>query len=184
MGVGRVMAEVVAVCRSETHTFSKDSYNSIELIKGIGVRGDAHAGETVQHFSRVKADPDQPNLRQVHLIHEELFNELAKHGFNLSPGDLGENITKSGIDLLSLPQGARLHLGADAVVEITGLRNPCKQIEHFRTGLLERVVSKDGGHVVRKTGVMGIVLKSGVVETSDRIRVDLPDEPQIPLEVV
>lgn len=182
--MGRVTAQVIAVCINAQHTFSKQQCDSIELIAGYGVRGDAHAGKTVQHLSRVKVDPYAPNLRQVHLIHEELFSELAHHGYNIQPGDLGENITTSGINLLSLSEGTQLHLGSGAVVEITGLRNPCKQIENFRTGLLECVVSRDGERIFRQTGVMGIVRKGEIVKPGDTIQIPNTPAPHIPLNVV
>lgn len=99
------MATVISVSKSDEHTFSKQVLHSITLIAGDGVEGDAHCGKTVQHRSRVKADPTQPNLRQVHLIHSELFEELKEQGFDVAAADLGENITTRGIDLLSLPKG-------------------------------------------------------------------------------
>ena len=175
---------VVSVHVSADHTFSKDPARAIELDEGIGVRGDAHAGTTVKHRSRVARDPDQPNLRQVHLIHRELFEELASDGHVVEPGQLGENITTAGIDLLSLPVGARLHIG-DAVIVVTGLRNPCQQINDFQPGLLKRVLRKDdAGEVQRLTGVMGIVARSGTVRPSDPITVELPPEPHHPLAKV
>jgi MOSC domain-containing protein YiiM len=140
---------------------------------------------TVKHRSRVAQDPTQPNLRQVHLIHEELFAEVARAGYEVSPGDLGENITTSGIDLLGLPVGTLLHIGAEAVVEVTGLRNPCLQIDSFRSGLLKQVVGRDeDGNVVRKAGIMSIVVHGGEVRPGDPIRVELPAEPHRPLERV
>ena len=157
----------------------------IRLIEGIGVEGDAHSGRTVKHRSRVARDPAQPNLRQVHLIHFELFDELSKHGHHVNPGELGENITTTGIDLLSLPRGTRLHLGASAVVEITGLRNPCVQIERFQSGLLAAVLPLGpDGEVLRKTGVMSIVISDGYVMPGDPITVRLPEGSHEPLVVV
>jgi MOSC domain-containing protein YiiM len=176
---------VTSVSRSPGHGFSKTVAPSLRLLAGVGVEGDAHAGPTVKHRSRVARDPAQPNLRQVHLLHSELLEELHARGFPIEPGMLGENITTAGIDLLGLPTGARLHLGADAVVEITGLRNPCSQIEDFHEGLLTAVVDRDAsGHAVRKTGVMGIVLAGGVVHAGDVVRVELPEPPYRALEVV
>jgi MOSC domain-containing protein YiiM len=150
--------QVVAVCRSAGHEFSKVVQPSVGLIAGLGIEGDAHSGVKVQHRSRVAADPEQPNLRQVHLLHAELFEELAAKGFDVQAGQLGENITTQGLELLALPTGTRLTIGA-AVIELTGLRNPCGQIENFRPGLLSAVLDRDGaGRLVRKAGVMGVVL--------------------------
>jgi hypothetical protein len=168
---------VIAVSRDETHSFTKPNVESIELVAGRGVKGDAHWGETVQHLVRVREDPTKPNLRQIHLIHGELHDELKQQGFEIGPGDIGENITTRGIDLLSLPRGTLLHLGTEAMVEITGLRTPCKQIERFRAGLLAAVSQDASGNLFFKSGIMGIVLKSGVVRAGDAIRVELPPEP-------
>lgn len=176
---------VVAVCRDGEHRFSKTAVDEIVLLPGLGVQGDAHLGVTVQHRSRVAADPTQPNLRQVHLIHAELFTEVGEHGFDVDAGQLGENITTRGVDLLSLPRGTLLHLGDEAVVEITGLRNPCRQINTFQSGLLKRVLTKDSaGELERKTGVMGVVSTGGVVRAGDGIVVELPLTPHQPLEPV
>lgn len=179
------MAEIVAVARDDGHRFSKPLLPAIRLLAGLGVEGDAHCGETVKHRSRVAVDPTQPNLRQVHLIHAELFEELADRGFSLRPGDMGENITTRGIDLLGLPAGTRLRLGPDALVEITGLRNPCAQIEAFRPGLLKAVLGRDAdGQLIRKAGIMGIVLEGGEVRPGDTIDVSLPALPHRALERV
>ena len=176
---------VEAVSLSPGHTMAKPNQASIRLVEGLGVEGDAHAGVTVKHRSRVARDPSQPNLRQVHLIHSELFDEVADHGHTVRPGDLGENITTRGIDLLTLPKGTRLRLGAEAVVEITGLRNPCYQIDNFQPGLLAQMVSKDeDGNIIRKAGVMSIVISGGVVRPGDPIEVTLPEEPHFALERV
>lgn len=176
---------VVAVSKDGQHHFSKTVTDRIELLAGLGVAGDAHAGITVQHRSRVAADPSQPNLRQVHLIHAELFAELEQRGFDVSPGQLGENITTSGLDLLGLPRGTRLHLGGQAVVEVTGLRNPCAQINAFQSGLLAAVVGRGvEGQVVRKAGVMGVVVSGGRVVAGDEIQVVLPAHPFHALERV
>jgi len=178
-------ASVVAVSRSPTHSFSKPEVESIRLLAGLGVEGDAHAGETVKHRSRVKADPTQANLRQVHLIQAELFDELAAKGFSVAPGELGENVTTRGIDLLGLPAGARLRIGPTAVVEVTGLRNPCIQIDRFQKGLLAAVLDRDGqGRLVRKAGIMGIVLTGGEIRPGDGIAVTLPPPPHRPLDRV
>jgi MOSC domain-containing protein YiiM len=176
---------IVAVARSAGHDFSKQPVDRITLVADLGVEGDAHAGITVQHRSRVARDPRQPNLRQVHLLQAELLADLEAAGYTVVPGDLGENITTRGIDLLALPAGARLHLGASAVVELTGLRNPCAQIDAFRTGLLSAVVGKlPDGQIVRKTGVMSVVRAGGEVRPGDPIRVEWPGPPHRPLDVV
>lgn len=176
-GNSRIAGEVVSVHLSPAHTFSKESRDLINLLEGLGVEGDAHCGVTVKHRSRVKADASQPNLRQVHLIHSELFDFLGEADFAVKSGDLGENITTRGIDLLALPVGSRLAIG-DAVISVTGLRNPCQQINDFRDGLLKQVVRTDsGGNVVRLAGIMGTVSRGGVVRPGDRIRVELPPLP-------
>ncbi len=176
---------VVAVSRHDQHRFSKPTTDEIALLAGLGVQGDAHAGTTVQHRSRVAADPTQPNLRQVHLIHAELHDELREQGFAVDAGQLGENITTRGLDLLGLPRGAVLRLGGQAVIEITGLRNPCNQINAFRPGLLNAVLHRDEhGRLVRKAGIMGVVLHGGPVKPGDTIGVELPDGPHVPLDRV
>jgi MOSC domain-containing protein YiiM len=176
------MSSVAAVSLRAGHHFSKTPSPGIRLLKGLGVAGDAHMGETVKHRSRVRKDPMQPNLRQVHLIHAELFDELRAKGFAVKPGELGENITTAGIDLLALPTGTRLHLGASAVVEITGLRNPCIQIDNFQKGLMAATLDKDpDGNLVRKAGIMSIVIAEGDVRPGDAVRVELPAMPHRPL---
>ena len=176
---------VEAVHKSASHTLIKPGQPSLRLLAGLGVEGDAHMGVTVKHRSRVARDPSQPNLRQVHLIHAELHDELRTHGFTVGAGQMGENITTRGVDLLHLPVGTRLHLGAEAVVEITGLRNPCAQLERLQPGLLEAVLDHDAqGHLIRKAGVMGVVLAGGEVRPADPIRVELPQEPHQPLQPV
>jgi len=174
---------VVAVSRSSGHAFSKPNQASIRLLAGLGVEGDAHAGVAVKHRSRVAQDPTQPNLRQVHLIHEELFTEVGAKGFTVTPGALGENVTTRGVDLLGLSAGTILRLGADAVVEVTGLRNPCGQINGLADGLLKELVIADAaGGVVRKGGVMSVVRAGGIVRPGDPITVIRPDGPHRPLE--
>lgn len=169
---------VEAVSCGPSHDFSKAVQQRIRLIAGLGVQGDAHAGVTVKHRSRVQQDPTQPNLRQVHLIHAELREELRAAGFSIAPGDLGENLLTRGIDLLGLAPGTRLLIGDHAEVQITGLRNPCGQIENFRSGLLKAVLEKDDkGNIIRKAGVMGIVLSSGDVMCGDAISIELPPAP-------
>jgi MOSC domain-containing protein YiiM len=164
---------------------SKPNQTSIRLLAGLGIEGDAHAGETVKHRSRVARDPSQPNLRQVHLIHAELHDELAASGYAIAPGDMGENVTTRGLDLLALPTGARLHLGAEAVVEVTGLRNPCAQLDGIQSGLMAATLDRDeDGALIRKAGVMAIVLAGGDVQPGDLIRVELPAEPHRPLAPV
>ena len=167
---------------SATHTMSKASRARIRLLEGLGVEGDAHLGATVKHRSRVARDPSQPNLRQVHLIHAELLDELDEAGFAVTAGMMGENVTTRGVDLLALPAGARLHLGADAVVEVTGLRNPCAQLDGLSPGLMAATLDRDErGDLVRKAGVMGVVVAGGEVRPGDPIRVELPPEPHRPL---
>lgn len=173
------MSAVQAVHRSAVHGFSKATEPFVVLLPGLGVEGDAHAGPTVKHRSRVAVDPNQPNLRQVHLLAAELLDELA-----VPPGALGENVTTTGLDLIGLPVGTRLRLGPDAVVELTGLRNPCRQIDHYRRGLLKQVVHHDAaGALVRRAGVMSVVLAGGTVRPGDAIAVELPAR-HMPLEVV
>jgi len=175
-------AIVTSVSCSKEHTFTKPNETTIFLVAGLGVRGDAHMGETVKHRSHIRKFGHIPNLRQVHLIHEELFEELHAGGFNLRPGSIGENVTTRGIDLLALPTGTRLRLGAEALIEITGLRNPCRQIEAFQTGLLQAVLGHDAnGNLIRKTGVMAVVITSGEVRVGDTIAVTLPKGEQRPL---
>ena len=179
------MGVVTAVSLSRGHHFSKPNALSIRLLAGLGVDGDAHAGVTVKHRSRVRRDPSQPNLRQVHLVHAELFDELREKGFVVVPGDIGENVTTRGIDLLALPTGTRLRLGETATVEITGLRNPCVQLDTFQKGLMAATLDKDSdGNLVRKAGVMGVVLEGGEVRPGDAIAVELPASPHRPLQPV
>lgn len=176
---------VAAVHLSPGHTFGKEARASIRLLAGLGVEGDAHLGVTVKHRSRVKRDPDQPNLRQVHLIHGELHDELRGMGFGVHPGEMGENVTTRGVDLLGLPTGTRLRLGGEAVVEITGLRNPCVQLDRFQPGLMKACLDHDAhGGLVRKAGVMGIVIAGGDVHPGDAIAIELPPEPRRALEPV
>jgi MOSC domain-containing protein YiiM len=178
-------ATIIAVHAHATHAFSKTTQPHITLLQGLGVEGDAHCGALVKHRSRVKRDPTQPNLRQVHLIHTELLDELRAQGFTVQPGQLGENISTRGIDLLGLPQGTRLTLGAAAVVEVTGLRNPCPQIERFQAGLQKAVLDHDAqGNLVRKAGVMAVVIAGGVVHAGDAITVQLPAGTHAPLVCV
>lgn len=176
---------VVAVCRSAGHGFSKPVVESIELRVGHGVVGDAHGGATVKHRSRVARDPSQPNLRQVHLLHEEMLAHLQSAGFALAPGVIGENVTTCGIDLLALPRGTRLALGPTAQVEVTGLRNPCHQLDGYQRGLMAALLDRDGdGRLIRKAGVMAVVVAGGVVRAGDRIDVQLPHAPHQVLEPV
>jgi len=178
------MAHVEALHLSPDHGFSKASVPVIRLLEGRGVEGDAHCGETVQHRSQVAADPSQPNLRQVHLIHGELFDELLDAGFAVRPGELGENVTTRGLDLLALPVGAQLVIG-DAVVTVTGLRNPCQQINAFQPGLLKQVLRTDeAGRPVRLAGVMGIVSRGGTIARGEAIAVRLPSGTHFPLSRV
>jgi len=178
-------AQVVSVSLHARHQLSKWPVPVIQLVKGVGVQDDAHAGITVQHRSRVKADPSQPNLRQVHLIHAELLDALRAQGFRADPGMLGENVTTRGLDLLSLPRGTRLRLGRQAVVELTGLRNPCGQLDAFQPGLMAAVLDRDAnGQRIRKCGVMAIVVKGGAVSEDDVISVTMPRGVPVPLTPV
>ena len=176
---------VVGVSRSRGHTFSKPNQPRITLVAGLGVEDDAHHGVTVRHRSRVARDPTQPNLRQVHLIHAELHDELAAAGVPVRPGAMGENVTTRGIALLDLPTGTRLRIGRDAVVQLTGLRNPCTQLDGFQPGLLRAVLDRlPDGSVVRKCGVMSVVLAGGNVAPGDPIEVEPPMPPHQRLGVV
>jgi MOSC domain-containing protein YiiM len=176
---------VIAVSCASAHAFTKKNQLSVRLLPGLGVEGDAHSGVTVRHRSRVARDPTQLNLRQVHLIHAELFTGLTARGFKVRPGELGENITTQGVDLLSLPVATRLRIGSTAMVEITGLRNPCSQIDRFQKGLMSAVLDRDeAGRLVRKAGVMSIVLMGGDIFVGDAIRVELPAKPHRRLEPV
>ncbi|MEH2478663.1 MOSC domain-containing protein YiiM [Nitrobacteraceae bacterium AZCC 2146] len=179
------MARVVAVCFRRGHHFSKTPSLSIRLLTGLGVEGDAHMGEKVQHLYLARKNPDAPNLRQVHLMHSELFDEVRAKGFDVKPGDLGENITTEGVDLLGLSTGTKLYLGDEAIIEITGLRNPCHQIDDFQKGLLKATLDKDAdGKLVRKSGIMSVVLTGGDVRPGDTIRVEPPEGPHRPLLLV
>ena len=178
-------ATVIAVSRSPIHTFSKPITDTIRLLAGLGVEGDCHNGATVKHLSRLLRFGSAPNLRQVHLIHAELFDELRQAGFCVSAGDMGENVTTRGVELLSLPKGARLHLGEDAVIEVTGLRNPCRQLDRLQAGLMAATLDRDDeGKLVRKAGVMSTVVAGGEVRPGDTIRVELPAGPHEPLAPV
>lgn len=178
-------ARVVAVHRSRVHGFSKHAEDAITLIEGLGVEGDAHAGVTVKHRSRVARDASAPNLRQVHLLHAELFDELVERDHAVFPGDMGENVTTRGVDLLALPTGTRLRLGEQAEVEITGLRNPCSQIDRFQPGLTAAVLDRDAdGNLVRKAGVMAVVRRGGEVRGGDVIAIELPPGPHRALQPV
>jgi len=172
------IGSVQAVSRNAAHGLSKSNVGAIRLAAGLGVEGDAHAGETVQHLSRLALHRTDPNLRQVHLIHAELHDELKAAGFAVAPGQMGENITTRGLDLLGLPTGARLHLGTQAVVEVTGLRTPCSQLDGLQEGLMAATLGRDAaGRPIRKAGVMGIVVESGEVRPGDTIAVEAPRRP-------
>ena len=179
------MGFVVAVAARGTHRITKDLQDSINLISGHGVQGDAHSGSTVKHRSRVAKDPTQPNLRQVHLIHAELFDMLAENGFAVGPAMMGENITTRGIDLLGLSVGTRLQIGDEAVIEITGLRNPCHQLNGLIPGLMQAVLDcADDGSLIRLAGVMGIVITGGMVMAGDPITMAFSPNPHITLQPV
>ena len=183
---GGTRGEVTAVSVSATHTMTKPPADSITLLEGLGVEGDAHHGVTVKHRSHVRRDPTKPNLRQVHLIHSELHDELASRGFpGLQPGQMGENVTTKGVDLLGLPVGTKLRLGSEAVVEVTGLRNPCVQLDGIQPGLMKATLDRDDdGNVVMKSGIMGVVHAGGEVRPGDPIGVELPPEPHVRMQKV
>jgi MOSC domain-containing protein YiiM len=179
------VASVVAVSAKAGHGVDKPNRPAIRLVAGEGVEGDAHRGATVKHRSRVRRDPAQPNLRQVHLIAVELLDELEGRGFDVAPGRMGENVTTSGVDLLALPTGTRLRLGSDALVELTGLRNPCAQLEELQPGLQGAVLDRaEDGSLVRRAGVMAVVVSGGEVRPGDDLQVELPPEPHHPLQPV
>lgn len=176
---------VLGVAKDSEHRFSKTPCDSITLVEGHGVAGDAHAGATVQHRSRVAVDPTQPNLRQVHLLQSEFLTLARQSGYDVGPGDLGENILTEGVDLLGLPRDALLRIGPEAVVRVTGLRNPCHQIDGFRRGLLSLAVGRgERGEIERRAGVMGVVVTGGSVRPADAVGVVLPPEPHVRLERV
>lgn len=178
-------ATITSLSLSSSHSFSKQIIDSFRLIEGIGVENDAHAGITVKHRSRVAIDPTQPNLRQVHLIHSELHDELQQSGFEVKAGDMGENITTKGIDLLGLPRGTVLAIGNDVRLQVTGLRNPCNQLDDFQDGLMSAVLDRDdAGNLIRKAGIMTVVLTGGSVFVGDSIEIELPGEPFMGLERV
>jgi MOSC domain-containing protein YiiM len=178
------MGIVYSVSKSNVHNFSKNICSSIKLIEGQGVEGDAHCGSTVKHRSRVKINPNQRNLRQVHLIHFELIEELREKGFRVNPATMGENITTKDIDLLSLPKNATLKIDG-AEIEVIGLRNPCAQLDNYQKGLTTAVLDKDeNGNLIRKAGIMGTVKKSGVIKVGDSIKVEFPPKPFLHLERV
>lgn len=181
----RMRGVVTSTSCSPCHSFSKTVCGRIRVLTGLGVEGNAHMGTTVRHRSRRAQHPDLPNLRQVHILHAEFFEELAERGFDVKPGDLGENITVSGIDLLGLPRRARLRIGETAVLVVTGLRNPCRQLDNFRAGLMSAVLDRDNeGRLVRKGGIMTMVERSGDVCNSDAVIVEFPPLPHVSLEPV
>ncbi len=173
---------VVSVSRSATHSFSKERLREIVIVAGLGVEGDAHAGATVKHRYLVKKNPLAPNLSQVHLLQDTLFDQLKARGLEVGPGDMGENVTTSGLELLTMPLGTRLHLGSEAVVQLTGLRTPCVQMDTFKPGLKQACIGRDAkGRVERRAGVMAIAIAGGIVRAGDSIRVALPEQPWVKL---
>ncbi|HAE39921.1 MAG TPA: MOSC domain-containing protein [Candidatus Riflebacteria bacterium] len=179
------VVNVVSLSKDSNHRFSKEVCESLIFLKGLGIEGDAHCGTTVKHRSRVKADPSQPSLRQVHLVHSELLAELQSSGFDVQPGTIGENVLTHGIDLLSLPKNTILTLGSKVVLRVTGLRNPCAQLDNYQSGLTKAVLDKDeDGNLVRKAGIMAVVEVGGVVTVGDSISIQLPPEPHEALEPV
>jgi MOSC domain-containing protein YiiM len=180
-----MQVKVVAVSRSTQHGVGKIPHDEIRLLEGLGVEGDAHAGKTAQHLYRMKRDPTAPNLAQIHFLNAELFDELAAKGFAVEAGRLGENVLTQGIDLITLPTGTIFQIGAEAIVEISGIRDPCKQIDGVARGLTKALIDRDAaGQVLRKAGIMGVVVKGGMVRPGDAIVVTLPAEPHRRLEVV
>ena len=141
------------------------------------MEGDAHAGPFVRHRHLARRHPKMPNLRQVHLIPSELFQALRADGYELRPGDLGENILTAGLDLEALPLGTILKLGAEAAIELTGLRTPCVLIDRFKPGLKRRMLVEEYGRPRFRCGVMAVVRSSGRISTGDAIAVRLPSEP-------
>jgi len=183
--VAHMDCHVTSVSCSTAHGVSKTAQPAIQLLAGLGVDGDAHLGVTVQHRSRVARDPSVPNLRQVHLIHAELHDELSAAGYTVSPGVMGENITTRGVDLLALPTGTRLAIGPTAIIEVTGLRNPCKQLDGVQAGLMSATLARDEeGNLIRKAGIMAVVLAGGMVRPGDPIKIHLPPQPHNALEPV
>lgn len=177
--------KVIAVSKSRSHTFTKFNCDKIILLKGLGVKGDAHMGKKVKHRSRVAKDPSQPNLRQIHLIHSELFDELNDKGFQLKEGQIGENITTQGIELLDLPKNTILSIGNTSKIIVTGLRNPCSQLESIQKGLMNAVLDKDAeGNLIRKAGIMGTILEGGEIKIGDEISIEFPEKPYMKLERV
>ena len=177
--------KVVSLSKDSSHRFSKEVCTALTFLPGLGIEGDAHCGKTVQHRSRVKADPTQPNLRQVHLLQAELLTGLREQGFDVEAGTIGENVLTSGLDLLALPRDTLLMLGAEVVLQVTGLRNPCAQLDGYQAGLTCAVLDRDAqGNLIRKAGIMAVVVKGGVVRTGDPLSVELPPEPHKPLERV
>ena len=176
---------VLAVHRDPSHSFSKTTVEEITLVEGLGVAGDAHRGATVKHRSRVARDPSQPNLRQVHLMQNELLRELAARGFAVGPGAIGENVTTVGLDLLALSTDTELLIGAEAVIRVTGLRNPCTQLDDYQPGLMSAVLDRTAdGEIIRKAGVMGVVVHGGAISPGDAIAVRVPRHPHSPLRPV
>jgi MOSC domain-containing protein YiiM len=177
--------KVVSLSKAEGYNFSKNTYESLCFLEGKGIEGDAHCGETVKHRSRVKVDPTQANLRQVHLVHSELIAELQAKGFDIEAGTIGENVLTEGIDLLSLPTNTILKLGENVALQVTGLRNPCAQLDAYQKGLTKAVLDKDAeGNLIRKAGIMARVIAGGTVKREDTISVELPNPPHYPLEKV
>jgi MOSC domain-containing protein YiiM len=178
-------AEVISVSRSPSHGFSKQVEPALTLLAGLGVEGDAHLGTTTQHLYRMRIDPTLPNLCQVHLLHSEVFDEVRAKGYEVVPGQLGENVCTRGLDLLGLPTGTKLAVGDEVLLEVTGIRNPCKQINAHRAGLMDALLDRaEDGSLIRKAGIMSIVLQGGTVKPGDQIVVTLPPEPHRPLEPV
>ena len=179
-----MIPKIVALSKSQTHTLQKFNCNSFNLLEGLGVEGDAHMGKTIKHRSRVAKDPSKPNYRQVHLIHSELFTELKEKGFEIKAGQMGENITTQGIDLLGLPTDSILQISS-ARLQVTGLRNPCVQLDGIQEGLMQAVLDRDeDGNLIRKAGIMAVVLEGGEISVGDEIEIIYPEKPYVKLEKI
>jgi len=175
---------VMSVNQAARHDVRKTPVAALHLRSGLGADGDAHYGATVQHRYDRRRDPSRLNLRQVHLIGAELLEELGRAGYRIAPGDLGENITTADIDLASLPAATRLHIGSSAVLELTGLREPCVLLDRIAPGLRLAACGERSGETILRHGAMAIVVAGGEVRAGDAIEISLPPSPHRPMRVV